>query len=171
MFGMGAKLFQDPEQLEDAIRLTEGCVWSYFNTPSGIMPENFEMNYCRDKDDCKWDEVQWLANIVYPSDDAVKAARKRGIHIVNPYSSSSETAKAEEDLGEGPSPMRASMEFGEQKVIEEELNESARDEFDIWLQRARNVLETSGTPKGFKSITDARYLLRPEAVESVFYMV
>lgn len=46
MVGLGARINQSPEELETAIRLTDGCVWAYSNTASGIMPEIFTTEAC-----------------------------------------------------------------------------------------------------------------------------
>ncbi|KKA28850.1 hypothetical protein TD95_000260 [Thielaviopsis punctulata] len=59
MFGMGAKIFNDPEDLDIAIQLTEGCVWSYNSTPTGIMPESAQVVACEDLNVCAWNESKW----------------------------------------------------------------------------------------------------------------
>ncbi|KAJ4365740.1 hypothetical protein N0V83_008360 [Neocucurbitaria cava] len=59
MFGMGAKLFDRPEDLEIAKKLTEGCVWSYDMTASGIMPESFEVARCESMKECAWNETAY----------------------------------------------------------------------------------------------------------------
>jgi mannosyl-oligosaccharide alpha-1,2-mannosidase len=60
MFGMGAMLFDRPDDLEIAKKLTEGCVFSYDMMPTGIMPESFEAVPCKNAEDCAWNEtVYW----------------------------------------------------------------------------------------------------------------
>jgi mannosyl-oligosaccharide alpha-1,2-mannosidase len=59
MFGMGAKIFDRPEDLEIAKKLTEGCVWSYSMTPTGIMPESFDVAPCENVKDCVWNETAY----------------------------------------------------------------------------------------------------------------
>ncbi|KAI1665260.1 Glyco-hydro-47 domain containing protein [Pyrenophora tritici-repentis] len=59
MFGMGAKIFNRPEDLEIAKKLTEGCIWSYDMTQTGIMPESFEVAPCEDMKDCAWNETAY----------------------------------------------------------------------------------------------------------------
>ncbi|KAF1946561.1 seven-hairpin glycosidase [Clathrospora elynae] len=59
MFGMGAKLFDRPEDLEIAKKLTEGCVWGYSMTPTGIMPESFDVVPCENMKDCAWNETTY----------------------------------------------------------------------------------------------------------------
>ncbi|KAF2278411.1 seven-hairpin glycosidase [Westerdykella ornata] len=63
MFGMGAKVYDRPEDLEIAKKLTEGCVWSYDMTATGIMPEAFISTPCQDIHDCKWNETRYWNEI------------------------------------------------------------------------------------------------------------
>lgn len=57
MFGLGAKLFDRPEDLEIAIKLTEGCIQNYNMTATGIMPEGFDMIPCDSMKKCEWNET------------------------------------------------------------------------------------------------------------------
>jgi mannosyl-oligosaccharide alpha-1,2-mannosidase len=59
MFGLGAKLFDRPADLDIARKLTEGCIWSYNMTTTGIMPESFELVACEDRKDCPWNETRY----------------------------------------------------------------------------------------------------------------
>ncbi|GFG14166.1 mannosyl-oligosaccharide 1,2-alpha-mannosidase MNS1 [Aspergillus udagawae] len=54
MVGLGARINDSPEELAIAIRLTEGCVWAYQNTASGIMPEIFHIDQCPSEGLCEW---------------------------------------------------------------------------------------------------------------------
>ncbi|KAI0838448.1 glycoside hydrolase family 47 protein [Hypoxylon sp. FL0890] len=63
MFGMGGKIFEVPEDVEIGKRLTDGCVWAYESTASGIMPEGATVVPCKDVNNCQWNETlysQWL---------------------------------------------------------------------------------------------------------------
>ncbi|KAI1453764.1 glycoside hydrolase family 47 protein [Annulohypoxylon moriforme] len=57
MFGMGGKIFDVPEDVEIGKRLTDGCVWAYENTPSGIMPEGATVVPCAEVNNCHWNET------------------------------------------------------------------------------------------------------------------
>lgn len=59
MFGLGAKLFDRPEDLEIAKKLTEGCVLSYNMTATGIMPEYFTAVACDNKKHCPWNQTRY----------------------------------------------------------------------------------------------------------------
>lgn len=67
------------EDMDVARRLTDGCIWSYFGTPTGIGPEIFHTSVCRagrdaitrgvepdslgNHGDCTWDEDRWLQSL------------------------------------------------------------------------------------------------------------
>ena len=59
MYGIGAKIFNRPADLEIAKKLTEGCVWAYDATATGVMPEGFHMIPCESKEKCEWNETLW----------------------------------------------------------------------------------------------------------------
>ncbi|KAI1124802.1 glycoside hydrolase [Nemania abortiva] len=118
MVGMAAKIFDRPADLKIAEELTDGCVWSYSGTPSGIGPEIFFYMPCDagdGKDDCQWSKSRW--------NDAIK-----------------------KHWGSG--------EKGE--VMTE--------------QQIARIVEARRLPIGMVDVYDRRYQLRPEAIESVFYM-
>ena len=57
MFAMGSKIFDRPGDLDIAGKLTEGCVYSYNMTATGIMPEAFDGVACASRKDCTWNET------------------------------------------------------------------------------------------------------------------
>jgi hypothetical protein len=60
MVGIGAKVFNRPDDLSTARKLTEGCIWAYQSTPTGIMPEMFQCSPCDDDStSCKWEPWRW----------------------------------------------------------------------------------------------------------------
>lgn len=93
---LGAQIFGHVDDLSVATKLTDGCVWAYNATATGIMPEEYLHLPCPDAGPCSWDEAAW-----------------RG--ALDPH--------VKDDL-----------------------------------------------PPGMISITRKRYILRPEAIESVFYL-
>lgn len=60
MVGMGAKIFKMDTEMSIAERLTDGCVYAYEATKSGIMPETARGVPCDDVQDCPWDESKWF---------------------------------------------------------------------------------------------------------------
>ncbi|KAI0016711.1 glycoside hydrolase [Xylariomycetidae sp. FL0641] len=121
MVGMAAKIFDRPADLEVAAQLTDGCVWSYNATTTGIGPEIFHFIPCapdKKKDDCQWSKARWY-----------DALRER-------YGSKSMRDKT-------------------RKLSDEQVEE---------------IIEEKRLPPGMVDVNDRRYLLRPEAIESVFMM-
>ncbi|KAI8631455.1 glycoside hydrolase family 47 protein [Xylariaceae sp. FL1651] len=59
MFGMGGKVFDIPADVEIGKKLTEGCVWAYESTPSGIMPEGAHVVPCLDANNCHWNQTKY----------------------------------------------------------------------------------------------------------------
>jgi len=59
MMGLGAKIFDRPDDLVVGQKLLNGCLWAYRSTPSGLMPEVFRTIPCEDPTDCDWDESTW----------------------------------------------------------------------------------------------------------------
>ncbi|KAK2610238.1 hypothetical protein N8I77_003688 [Diaporthe amygdali] len=67
MFGLGAKIFDSPDDLEIGKRLTDGCVWAYSAMPSGIMPEYSHVAPCKNVENCQWNETLWTDEYLDPN--------------------------------------------------------------------------------------------------------
>ena len=59
MVGVGAKIFDRADDLELAKLLTDGCVWAYESTTTGIMPERFLVIPCDDRAKCPWNQTRY----------------------------------------------------------------------------------------------------------------
>lgn len=59
MFGMGGKIFEIPADVEIGKKLTEGCVWAYESTATGIMPEGAHVLPCSDAKNCPWNQTRY----------------------------------------------------------------------------------------------------------------
>ncbi|KAL7797215.1 glycoside hydrolase family 47 protein [Trichoderma ceciliae] len=59
MYGLGGKIFGREKDLETAKRLTDGCVWAYQSTVSGIMPEGSQVLPCPTLEKCDFNETLW----------------------------------------------------------------------------------------------------------------
>ncbi|KAF1990984.1 glycoside hydrolase family 47 protein [Aulographum hederae CBS 113979] len=116
MVALGAKAFEQPDDLAVAEKLMHGCIWAYDAMATGIMPELFRSAPCEDANNCTWSDERWY--------DGVNA-------------------------------------FYKHQEGEKDASPAAR---------ARRLIELNKLPKGFTEITDGRYLLRPEAIESVWVM-
>jgi mannosyl-oligosaccharide alpha-1,2-mannosidase len=58
MVGLGGKIFSKPSHVDRAEKLTQGCIWAYKSTLSGIMPENYSVIKWPTPE-CLWDEKIW----------------------------------------------------------------------------------------------------------------
>lgn len=67
MFALGAQIFERKEDLEIASKLTDGCVWAYEATKTGVMPEMFTAVRCKEWQTCPWNETQWHEMVDPPS--------------------------------------------------------------------------------------------------------
>ena len=59
MYGLGGKIFGRDEDVERAKQLTDGCVWAYQATASGIMPEIARLIPCETLQQCEFNETVW----------------------------------------------------------------------------------------------------------------
>ncbi|KXJ92788.1 class I alpha-mannosidase-like protein [Microdochium bolleyi] len=121
MVGLAAKVFERHEDLEIAAQLTDGCVWAYNATATGLGPETFAFIPCgeevRKGDDCAWSQDRWATALW------------------------KQWRTARYDTGEKPN----------------------------W-EELQKILDERHFPKGMVNVDDHRYILRPEAIESVFIM-
>lgn len=117
MVGLAAKVFSRPRDLEVARQLTDGCVWAYNSTATGLGPEAFAFVPCDDASDCQWTEKRW-------QDALWKQWRT-----------------ARYNQGEPPQ-----------------------------MDEMQKILDERHFPRGMVNVNDHRYILRPEAIESVFIM-
>lgn len=116
MVGIGAKVFERPQDLEVARKLVDGCIWAYDSMVTGIMPEKFHTIACEDATNCTWDEQKWHKAVALRQKDT------------------------------------------------QETTAMTMDE------RVQYFIKHNRLPPGFTDIDDKRYMLRPEAIESVFVM-
>jgi Glycosyl hydrolase family 47 len=63
MMAMSSKIFNLKDDLSLAAKLTDGCVWAYENTATGIMPDSFQTLKCEDPALCQWNEDDWYGHV------------------------------------------------------------------------------------------------------------
>ncbi|KAI2464911.1 glycoside hydrolase family 47 protein [Annulohypoxylon bovei var. microspora] len=247
MFGMGGKIFDVPEDVEIGKRLTDGCVWAYENTPSGIMPEGATVVPCAEVNNCQWNETlywQYLDPLYetrneqmaqyemqhkdWKTQKAQKAKMKGHKNLGSASEGSVSTGFGDEKFGSSqgdefesvgiqkrappaPPPSRGgstsddtdssttSKKFTQATKPEGALDVKAgsdtvatsvgsdvdqiplkQEEDDIEFpeptrpmshqQYVSNRIESENLPTGFVSAHYHNYILRPEAIESVWYM-
>ena len=57
MYAVGAKIFGREDDMKIAKELTDGCVWAYESTATGIMPDGYLAVQCPDPVNCPWNET------------------------------------------------------------------------------------------------------------------
>jgi mannosyl-oligosaccharide alpha-1,2-mannosidase len=225
MFAIGAKLFDIPSDLEIAGKLTDGCIWAYESTTTGIMPETFGLVPCDSLTDCAWNETKWW--------EALDPDRKRREEQARLFS---ESGMTELDLEKGTAQQAAQTpsappetpdlsgnleekvvpnRFGSRPALKvaDKLPKRQVDDSAAFGDKSDALGITPGTPTkttteetvpdaapadrssiftppapltheefvqarireerlppGFTGITSRKYILRPEAIESVFIM-
>ena len=229
MFALGGVIFDKPEHVEIGSKLTEGCVWLYNSTVTGIMPEGSQLMQCENTwGKCEWDEKEYWKAIdpmwdtrptknnarlqsrlkEVPSSDAGHHSGSENHHSLSAPEGSSfkSTVSVNEKSNEAseltPKPAHeeardvsgalAKRQLAVPAITENEIptptepepsttSESASDDADTddsmytiepisHEEYVRMTIQDQSLPPGFLHITSSKYMLRPEAIESVFYM-
>ena len=197
MFALGAKVFGLDDDLEIGRKLTEGCIWAYESTITGIMPETFEMVPCSSMTHCEWNEIEWH-EALDPNHEARMAATKSfndkekeyvdriraGVQAENP---TRESKSERDEIPDLPKPVSPEEGAKLRKRQTSNFIEDATEQPSPTVQdssvpnyRARAPLShkeyvaarirDERLPEGYTRITSPTYGLRPEAIESVFIM-
>lgn len=154
MFAMGSKVFNRPEDLSIAARLTDGCVWAYNFTETGVAPEVFHMHECKD-DVCSWADFQ-----------------HKQTHIADPdvFEPTTETTESNGKTSDATTT--------DSKQKRQTSPNSQTDDASVLASKNFENSQASKSPpvKNYDSgdeamfWVDPTYKLRPEAIESVWYM-
>lgn len=59
VYALSGRLFDNPEYIRIARKLTLGCVYGYLSFPTGMMPERLNMVACKSFEDCEWDKKRF----------------------------------------------------------------------------------------------------------------
>ncbi|KAL1962978.1 hypothetical protein VTN77DRAFT_8824 [Rasamsonia byssochlamydoides] len=192
MFAVGAKLFGLEGDMDIAAQLTDGCVWAYESTKTGIMPETFEVLPCEDVRSCEWDETRYRDAL----DPSMSTRIQRRVQLAEETQEQKDTAV--------PSPAAKSetsnLPLSKRDVPSAEQLQEHNDQTPTkTIPKANDrgsiqSIPSSGSapspkpsvlshddyvdtrikeerlPSGFTKISSRKYILRPEAIESVFIM-
>lgn len=194
MVAVAAKTFGVDADMDLAYKLTDGCVWAYESTSSGLMPEKFHVFPCPKDASCEWDEE------LIKADDkrlASSLGSDKDAQFRNGESAYGQRVRMNTVLGSEPTgaavpiPMPGSMNPHDSNLLYKRefavgkasvANAMPTGNFEIVQNRdsARASLnqpsqadhsdQTVPLPAGMTKITSPEYLLRPEAIESVFIM-
>ncbi|ERF72977.1 hypothetical protein EPUS_05058 [Endocarpon pusillum Z07020] len=231
MFAIGAKIFGIKDDVDIARKLTDGCIWAYESTTTGIMPEGFHLIPCASRRDCKWNGTKWWEELDPYRSIREEQAKTWYQHqkLLNQAASADEEEQAELPLHHNLPvlPTESAKLDLEHSLLEEDANITINRSVDTLRKRQspeRNMDAGAGdesgltptptdsdsgeseeddevpamsqfsypayTPKpiptheefvqarikeerippGFADITNRKYILRPEAIESVFIM-
>lgn len=197
MFALGAKLFGIEGDLDIAAKLTEGCVWAYESTTTGIMPESFEMLSCESLEPCEWNQTRY-----YDALDPYFAERKAYHDQIVAEHAQQLTDRAssnDTDTSSSPDPPKPQSisELPDEKIDTEKLvkrqvpapaqavapavpppppvtpplwDQPEVPEFFSHEEFAKVTIKEDRLPPGVSGISARKYILRPEAIESVFIM-
>ncbi|PYI02647.1 seven-hairpin glycosidase [Aspergillus sclerotiicarbonarius CBS 121057] len=179
MVGIGAKLFGIEGDLDLAYKLTDACVWAYESTKTGIMPEQFGLVPCKKGEKCEWNEAIYYKALDPNLEErlARAAARKE----------EKEKKKAnEEPEPESPNSIKKSHTKRErgnwhvvatpdedtpkkEEAVPEKVDE-AEEKVPSHEEFASARIRNERLPPGVTRLVNRKYILRPEAIESVFIM-
>ncbi|KLJ10249.1 hypothetical protein EMPG_14362 [Blastomyces silverae] len=202
MFALGAKLFGIESDLDIAAKLTEGCVWAYESTTTGIMPESFEMLSCESLEPCEWNKTRYydaldpyfeerksyhdqiVAEHAQQLADSARShepttnsnsdpPKRQSIPEVPTEKTDAEKTDAEklvkrQDLG--PPKAAAPAAYPAPTVIPLPWNDLEVPAFLSHEEFAEVTIKEDRLPRGVSTISVRKYILRPEAIESVFIM-
>lgn len=63
MYGLGGKIFGRDGDIDKAKKLTDGCVWAYQSTATGLMPEFAHLVACPALEKCPFSEESWYEDL------------------------------------------------------------------------------------------------------------
>lgn len=144
MLGLGAKLLDRPDDMDDAEAFTQTCYWVSAATPTGLQPEMIEF---------------------YHGANAVMAFENVTISG-EPYHPDGNKVDFDLEVEEGNAQLDASGNYhwtDDWSLIKSETETEAKEEPQKYYQRLR------GVPAGTRQ-TNGRGINRPETIESIFYM-
>jgi mannosyl-oligosaccharide alpha-1,2-mannosidase len=220
MFAMGSKIFNRPNDLEIGRKLTDGCVWAYNSTTTGIMPEVFTAVKCEGWEDeqCQWNQTEYwhsldpyeetrtkvpkvvpaATNMAYQAAVATQTVEvakhdleKRSLDELEERGVPAEPAQLEARKGSAPSEDDSSS--ADYKALPKDSadlespasgtratqNAAAQPQrLPVYTPKpplsheefVQKKIADERLPPGFVKIGAKTYILRPEAIESVFYM-
>jgi mannosyl-oligosaccharide alpha-1,2-mannosidase len=200
MYALGAKTFGIEGDLELAAKLTDGCVWAYELTQTGIMPERFRLLPCEKGSACEWDQTRFDAGVArYSRVDPNAGPQFRNGEDTYAHRLKLNAHEPPNEPGQRlvPVPMPGSLNPHDSDVI------SKRDGLPVGKRAEQSSTAPTPTstpvgaelenrdaprpssapasplvaevgkdhlPAGMISIPSPNYYLRPEAIESVFIM-
>lgn len=194
MFALSSRLFDTPTDLELAKKLTEGCVWAYNSMPTGIMAESAAVVPCASLGGCDWNETRWHEALDPERRErsaALTAYNRKQKAIYDKAHEAASVAHKDSDASinsTDPSIMDAASrkrDATEEDVLRsapaaDVVNDHAVSKTGTYSfvpkaalshkEYVQAQIREARLPPSYTKIFDAKYGLRPEALESVFYL-
>ncbi|KAK6005854.1 hypothetical protein QM012_007496 [Aureobasidium pullulans] len=178
MYAMAAKIFGRDEDLEIGAKLTEGCVWAYNATATGIMPEHFLVSQCKSMTDCKWNETKYWEDLDPYAESRTKVNVPTNLPVA--LSGSRNAPRVDKRDLDGPaatvphvpapaipnSVPELDITRSKEEMITEYIPPTPPTHEEFVLAR----ISEERLPTGMTRLLSRKYILRPEAIESVFYL-
>lgn len=186
MLALGARALGREADLEVGAKLTDGCVWAYASFESGLMPESFKAAYCRDAANCKFDATEYYEQLVpkyrrpkKPAPEPEVKPEVKPEELEEPEVKPEVKPEVNEEVKPAAEPhqhaKRATISDAQrhvQKPATPAVNsDTVQGDYPTTLEGiAKLMIDAESLPTGFTRVMDRRYILRPEAIESVFIM-
>ncbi|RAH72242.1 class I alpha-mannosidase 1A [Aspergillus aculeatinus CBS 121060] len=182
MVGIGAKLFGLEGDMDLAKQLTDGCVWAYQSTKSGIMPEEFSLVPCKKGQPCEWDESTYHTALDPDMLERFAKAQERKEQKEKEEAAAAMQAEAEVADLKKKKTLLGKRERGNWHVIgledeatpkkpePEQPPEEEEEKVPSHEEYVATRISNERLPPGVTKLINRKYLLRPEAIESVFIM-
>ncbi|KAG6033865.1 hypothetical protein E4U41_006774, partial [Claviceps citrina] len=145
MLALGGRLTRSEEHVSLGEKLTDGCVWAYGSFPRGVMPEAFYLTAC-------------------PSAADKAKAKAKAENKDKDKDKDNDAAPAAGDEAPLFPPCAWDPSAWHQQVL------NAHSLPNGSPSQAQSLIQAKNLPPSFSLIGDARYALRPEAIESIFVM-
>ncbi|KAL2257401.1 hypothetical protein VTK26DRAFT_216 [Humicola hyalothermophila] len=150
MFALGGRLFGQDEHVRIGEQLARGCAWAYAAFPTGIMPEISTVIPCENK-----------------KQDDEEEGEEGDNDNENDHSEGDDTKKKKKKKKKMKKQKKDEMQKDDDQT--DHLAPCRWDE-TRWRAKAAAHSNNHQRPKPFSAVQDPRYLLRPEAIESVFVL-
>lgn len=180
MFGLGAKLFGIETDLQLAKQLTDGCVWAYESMPTGVMAEWASIVPCPDLTVCSWNQTRWHEALDPNRKERFAAVedwnkRQKLIYDGSKKEASADLTKEDDEAGEKSTGKGVEKRQSEPHDVEIDgvVTEPIQSIPKVALSHDKYVaarIQEDRLPASYTKFFARHYGLRPEAVESVFYM-
>ena len=170
MYALGGRIFGRADDVDIGAKLTDGCVWAYESTASGVMSEGGTLAACPKESmlkggECKWNETAWHQELD-PEWSSREDSIERWHQRKEQYERNLEEEKLEA-LHPEPEPADSTAETKKKK---KRPLVRVGDKPLTHTEYIAEKLRTKSIPPGYITMEPRYYILRPEAIESVWYM-